>query len=150
MKLLKNNKGFSVVEVVIAMVVVSLVTATALSILSLSAAHSKTTTYKIDAQYLVSDAVECFKVSDTADEFYDALVFRGGWVGANRDGENYSFILEKSGYAVLVSTDYENNESSFLNLVIRILDPSDPDNSILIAEGTYQKSKEITNVQETP
>ena len=121
------------------MVVVSIVTVTALSILTMASDHTKATSYKIDAQYLVSDAIECFKVSDTADEFYDALVFRGGWVGANRDGENYYFILEKSGYAVRVSTNYENNERRFLNLAISIFDPSDPDNSILIAEGTYKK-----------
>ena len=138
MKLLKNNKGFSVVEVVIAMVVVSLVTATALSILSLSAAHSKTTTYKIDAQYLVSDAVECFKVSDTADEFYDALVFRGGWRSYSKsdEGEQFYFIINNSGYLVQVKTNYSDQSENSLFIVVT--DPAN--NNDIVAELTYRKA----------
>ena len=82
-----HNKGFSVVEVVIALTVISIVTITAISITSLSSKNTQAFLNKADAQYLVADAIECFKAipcssiddyEDFCDKFFRAFEFRGG------------------------------------------------------------------------
>ena len=105
--ILKNKKGITIVEVVIAMTVIAIVSATALSIVLASGDNTRAALYKSDAQYLVADAIECYKVSDEKDELVDALLARGGLV-LNSRGENNGvfkaeFTMEDSGYFVFVT-----------------------------------------------
>lgn len=112
---LKNKKGFSIVEVVIAMLVISVVTATSLSIVYSSADNTKAAMYKADAQYLVADALECFKVSADETQFYNALSFRGGLAipeqqeepDPEADSKQKEGWMVESGYRVLIVADYE-------------------------------------------
>ena len=73
-----NKKGFSIVEVIIAMTVIAIVSASALTIVLKSFDNTRAAMYKADAQYLVYDALECFKVSNSPDEFAAAFTFRFG------------------------------------------------------------------------
>lgn len=77
-----NRKGFSLVEVVIAMAVVSIVTLTAISIVYSATDRNKQANIKSDAIYFTADVIECFKATETAKDFYYALKFR----------ENCSFL----------------------------------------------------------
>ena len=133
-----NKKGFSIAEVVIALAVISLVTITAISITSLSSSNTQTFLNKADAQYLVADAVVCFKVSDTADEFYDALVFRGGWRSYSKsdEGEQFYFIINNSGYLVQVKTNYSDQSENSLFIVVT----NPANNNDIVAELTYRKA----------
>ena len=135
MKLLKNKKGFSVVEVVIAMAVITIVTVTALSILTSAANNTREMMYKADAQYLVADAVECFKVSNSTSEFYEALNFRGNWKGASQSSDSVSiYIINGSCYQVTAITNY-NDLRPTLN--IEVID----NNRKIITEYSYTKAK---------
>lgn len=59
-KLARNNKGFSMVEVVIAMAVVGLVTAAALVIMIGSVDSTQKTFNEAEAENFVANAVECY------------------------------------------------------------------------------------------
>lgn len=85
-----NKRGFSLVEVIIAMAVVSIVTFAALSIIYPATDKTVEANAQSNAIYFVADAIECFKateikgsvVSDYS-EFDEALLFRGGVSIAN-------------------------------------------------------------------
>lgn len=110
-----NNKGFSVVEVVIALTVISIVTITAISITSLSSKNTQAFLNKADAQYLVADAIECFKVTPCSSlndyyyrnfctDFFNAFDFRGGFSPAGGNGLDFrTYKMDKSGYYVEVN-----------------------------------------------
>ena len=73
------------VEVVIAMAVIAVITVTALTIVTTSNDNTIDAMYKADAQYIIYDALECFKTSRNHDEFADALVFRGNLTKQSSD-----------------------------------------------------------------
>ena len=73
-----NKKGFSLVEVVIAMAVVSIVTLTAISIVYSATDINRAGNAESDAIYFAADAVECFKATNTEEGFWNALEFRDG------------------------------------------------------------------------
>ena len=60
LKLVRNNRGFSIVEVVIAMAVVGLVTAAALVIMIGSVETTQKTLDEANAENFVANAVECY------------------------------------------------------------------------------------------
>ena len=83
-KKLKKKKGFSLVEVAIAMAVVSIVTFTAIAIIYPATDKTKEANAKSNAIYFVADAIECFKATEIKgdivrdySEFDEALAFRG-------------------------------------------------------------------------
>ena len=68
-----NKKGFTLLEVVLALAVISIVSATSLAIASNTSDNTRAAMYKADAQYFVYDALECFKASKTKADFYTAF-----------------------------------------------------------------------------
>lgn len=83
-KKLKNKKGFSLVEVAIAMAVVSIVTITAIAIIYPATDKTKVANSQSAAIYFAADALECFKATEVkvdengnkdTSEFYNALMF---------------------------------------------------------------------------
>ena len=77
-KKLKNKKGFSLVEVAIAMAVVSIVTITAIAIIYPATDKTKEANAQSNAIYFAADAIECFKATDNDMEFQFLLLSRGG------------------------------------------------------------------------
>lgn len=73
-----KKSGVSIVEAVIALTVIVLVCATALTIVLSSVSAKVAAVNKSRAQSFASDAFECFKVSDTEQEFIDNMSFAGG------------------------------------------------------------------------
>lgn len=71
-----NKKGFSLVEVVIAMAVVSIVTITAISIVYSATDKNRAGTAESDAIYFAADVIECLEMTETEAEFIEALEFR--------------------------------------------------------------------------
>lgn len=65
-RLARNNRGFSMVEVVIAMAVVGLVTAAALVIMIGSVDSTQKTFNEAEAENFVANAVECYIAADGA------------------------------------------------------------------------------------
>ncbi len=80
-----NKRGFSLVEVAIAMAVVSIVTFAALSIIYPATDKTKVANSQSAAIYFAADALECFKATEVkvdeygnkdTSEFYNALMFK--------------------------------------------------------------------------
>lgn len=73
----KRNRGFSIMETVIALVVIVLVTAAALSItMAAISARVKMSNYS-EAQDFAHNVLECFKAADGEDEFRLNVEFAG-------------------------------------------------------------------------
>ena len=74
---IKRNRGFSIMETVIALVVIVLVTAAALSItMAAISARVKMSNYS-EAQDFAHNVLECFKAADGEDEFRQNVEFAG-------------------------------------------------------------------------
>ena len=141
-----SNKGFSIAEVVIALAIISIVTITAISISSLSSANTQAFLNKADAQYLVADAIECFKATpcksvDDYDEFcegfFEAFRFRGGLTPSSSDvGEHRLFLMDKSRYLVEVTIQFNHNEEK-AELLVTVRDVQ---KDTIVAQEYYVKS----------
>ena len=83
-RLVKNNRGFSVVEVVIAMAIVGLVTAAALVIMVGSVESTQNTLNEAAAQNFVANAVECYIAADGDRDVFALLM--SGAAGYSEDG----------------------------------------------------------------
>ena len=98
-----NKRGFSLVEVVIAMAVVSIVTFTALSIIYPATDKTVEANAQSNAIYFAADAIECFKATKDSDEFFEALYYRLGipYVQAppSPDGINYLIPIDSQWFA---------------------------------------------------
>ena len=105
-KMLRNKKGMTMVEVVIAMVVVLLVTVAAMSIILSSTHTTHTAVCRSQAQYFVSDAFTSFRASDSAEEFAAAMEFCGGYSECAVNENQYIFVLEDSGYVAVANVIY--------------------------------------------
>ena len=106
-RLVKNNRGFSVVEVVIAMAIVGLVTAAALVIMVGSVESTQNTLNEAAAQNFVANAVECYVgVDGNVGEFRDSMVS----LGYPLDGGEYSTCNLPGGYqGQIIVTEYSLN-----------------------------------------
>ena len=89
-KKLKNKKGFSLVEVAIAMAVVSIVTITAIAIIYPATDKTKEANAKSNAIYFAADVIECLKATGTPDELQAALDQREGVTKVKFDIDNAS------------------------------------------------------------
>ena len=73
-----NKRGFSLVEVIIAMAVVSIVTFAALSIIYPATDKTVEANAQSNAIYFAADAIECFKATDNVGELISTMSFRDG------------------------------------------------------------------------
>lgn len=123
-----NKKGFSIVEVVIAMAVITLVTVTAISIATGADKNARTALYRTDAQLFAADAVECFKATKNVNDFKNALESRGvpGYESEELTTTLF-FNLSPSGYVAIVI--YDTNSISV----------TVSDNSNIVTQLTYTK-----------
>ncbi len=105
-KRLFNKKGSIMVEAIIALVIVSLVifTAVSLSIASINTAQSAVR--RAQAQHFAEDALVCFLAADNADQFSDALAFRGGFSDFTVTGSEHVYILSGSNYRAVAQVEY--------------------------------------------
>ena len=137
-----NKKGFSIVEVIIAMTVIAIVSASALTIVLKSLDNTRAAMYKADAQYLVYDALECYKVADSPEAFAAAFEFRGNVMkldnlpdgfaeliatiiassspaveGSGNNGDStkacFYYVIADSQYIVYIELEYGNKDKVF-------------------------------------
>ena len=101
-----NKKGMTIVEVVIAMVVVTMVTIAAVTIILSSTHTTNSAVYKNQAQYFASDALACFRASSDAQQFEDAMAFRGGYSEHSVSENQYTFLLNDSKYVAVATVIY--------------------------------------------
>ena len=95
------------VEVIIAMVVVTLVTITASSLFVTSTHTTQKAINKSQAQHFAEDAFVCFRAAETADQFSAAMELRGGYSEhAVTDGNKYTYTLSGSGFNAVAYVTY--------------------------------------------
>ncbi|MBO5973101.1 MAG: type II secretion system protein [Clostridia bacterium] len=99
-RLARNNRGFSMAEVVIAMAIVGLVTAAALVIMIGSVDSTQKTFNKAEAENFVANAVECYIAAvkdvpgqDITARFINNMVAVAGYTPNNSSAEYVTFDL---------------------------------------------------------
>lgn len=95
LKLVRNNRGFSIVEVVIAMAVVGLVTAAALVIMIGSVETTQKTLNEANAENFVANAVECYIAAegDNISHSFTQNMQTAGYTPNNGAAEYITFNL---------------------------------------------------------
>lgn len=97
-----NKRGFSLVEVIIAMAVVSIVTFAALSIIYPATDKTVQANAQSNAIYFASDAIECFKATRNSTEFFQALSHRSGLpVPPIDDSTPYDYPIDNKWKAII-------------------------------------------------
>jgi type II secretory pathway pseudopilin PulG len=108
--MIKRKNGYSIVEVVIALSVVVIVTASALSIALSSIAARKNAINKSYAQGFADNVLECFKAVNSYDEFISLVSFAEGVdlnEYKNADG-GYTYRSEKRKFTADITVDYDS------------------------------------------
>ena len=108
----KRNRGFSIMETVIALVVIVLVTAAALSItMAAISARVKMSNYS-EAQDFAHNVLECFKAADGADEAekidnFEKNVEFAGYEFSPRVASAYTYSAGNK-FTAYIKADFQN------------------------------------------
>ncbi len=114
-----GRHGFSIVEVVVAMAVIAIVTASALTITLLSLSSEKKAVELSRAQYFAADALEAFRAAEDQSAFESAMEFAGGYSSFEKQGENtYIYKLENSGCTATVTVEYADTDRPAFSLTV--------------------------------
>ena len=104
----KQKRGFTVAELVIAMAVILIVTATALTVVFTSRTAGARALCRADAVRFSENVWECFKASDNTTEFLDAIKFAEGETPAYDEATGiYTWTSPRHGYTATVKLDYD-------------------------------------------
>lgn len=109
-----NKRGFSLVEVIIAMAVVSIVTFAALSIIYPATDKTVEANAQSNAIYFASDAIECFKATKDSDEFFAALYYRMGI--EDKQKQTLHTLIEEKGEEKIYSIPIDNKWKAIIAL----------------------------------
>ena len=114
----RKRKGFSIAEVVIALAIIVTVSVTAISIslLSVSARISALNVHRAHA--FADNAWECFKVSESEEEFIENLEFAEGvTLSDHQNGGSgakiYTYHSEKYGFTSYISVNFTSARYKF-------------------------------------
>ena len=134
----KAKRGYSLVEVVVAMAVITTVTMTALSIMLFSISSRKTASDKAMAQNFAENAWECFKASESREEFVSCLVFAEdvSLADGEEDAEGrtvYRYEFEECRYTATIKIQYSDTARSTFSV-----DVTDDDGDEIVS-FTYRK-----------
>ena len=95
---LKRKRGFALAETVIALTVVLMVSAAALTMIMSSILVKTTSIIETEARGFASDALECFKAADNKTEFENNLKFAMGVVelddNEKTDPNAYRYVFD--------------------------------------------------------
>lgn len=113
-----NQKGFSLIETVIAMAIIIIVTVSALTMVTSSLNITKKEIYTSKAQYFAADSLEAFRIAEDAAQFEETIAFAGGYSYFDVDENLYIYYLENSGYTAEISLAYSDiNRSEFCVII---------------------------------
>ena len=124
----KRNRGFSIMETVIALVVIVMVTAAALSItMAAISARVKMSNYS-EAQDFAHNVLECFKAADDEDEFRLNVEFAGYELSGA--ASTYTYKVENKFEAVITANFASGKFAITVN---------DNNGKVIISVPEYQK-----------
>ena len=93
MNKLKKNRGFSIAETAIALAIIAIVTAAALTVVMASISARVKATNISEAQDFAHNMLECFKAADNIDEFENNVRFAEGLEWPD-DETNYEYTAD--------------------------------------------------------
>ena len=140
----KNKRGYSLVEVVIALSVIVTVSITALSIVLPSVATKVNAINKSYAQSFADNVWESFKAADTQDEFLSFVAFSESATLAegtsNESGKTtYTYDSQEYKFAAEIAVSYAENARHELEVIV-----TDKDGDEIIS-FSYRKGDGIWN-----
>lgn len=112
----KRKSGFSIVEVVIALAVVVIVTASALSIVMAAISARVKTVNRSEAQNFAHNMWECFKASENGTEFESNVKFAYEGLELNKDPDDetkYTYTSDKNNFEATITVNFLDAKSTF-------------------------------------
>lgn len=94
---ISSRKGVSIVEVVVALVIITVISASALSMMMMSVKVERKALTAIEIENAAEDAVDCFRFAQNNAEFLECLQKTGDFV--EEDG---NFVLHGPAYTVTI------------------------------------------------
>ena len=116
---IRSKRGFTIAEVIIALTIIVIVSISSLSVIASAVSANVVSETNIKAQYFAESAWECFKVSDTADEFAENVSFAvGEGLNCLNDGgedtpEIYEYIYKSDRFNAEIEVDFESDTATF-------------------------------------
>lgn len=113
MKKHSSKKGVSVVEAVIAMALISIVASASFTAITASIRTNARAVMRFKSISIVGDCLECFKYSDTPEEFEKSLEFAGMVKDVDYSFLNfnaYLYIFNQGEYQVVVTINWESGK----------------------------------------
>lgn len=117
---IKNRNGFSLVEVMVAMAVIAIVTASAVTIITSALNSTKKNIYANNVEYFASDVLQAYTSAENSENFESAMKFAGYPLvkdGGTEDKYNYTF--EQSKYVAEIKASYSDTDRSELSLIVK-------------------------------
>lgn len=105
-----SRKGFSLMEVVVAMVIIALVSSVVMTLIMSSDTIERNTMGVLNATNVTENVIECFRYADNKEEL-DALLdeFADYEFGLTADNNN-RYVINKDNYRVIFVIDYVAQE----------------------------------------
>lgn len=110
MKKHSSKKGVSVVEAVIAMALISIVASASFTAITASIRTNARAVMRFKSISIVGDCLECFKYSDTPEEFEKSLEFAGMVKDVDYSFLNFQYIFNQGEYQVVVTINWKSGE----------------------------------------
>lgn len=119
----KNKRGYSLVEVVIALSVIVTVSITALSIVLSSVATKVNAINKTEAQSFADNVWESFKAADTQDEFLSLVSFSEDVTLTESETDEsgntiYTYYSEEHKFTAEIAVRYSENARSEFSISV--------------------------------
>ena len=126
-KILKNKRGFTIVEVVISLTIVIIISIGTISLMQVSTKSLRRATYNVQAQNFVADVVSCYRVGELSEK---AIGFAGGeGTQVTQSDGVYACVLPNSGY--IASVEVSSN-----TITVKVYNQSE---TSLVAEASFTK-----------
>ena len=100
---LNSRKGFTVVELVVAMAIILIVSATAIAIVNTQNTVYLRTTQTVEATNMAENAIECFRFAVNNGEDFKTVFEKTGCEVT--EDENGNYVTESNGMTVTITID---------------------------------------------
>ena len=107
-KRLKDKRGVSMAEMIIAMTIITLVTAAAMTIMISSLRTTNRDFSEANAQHFAANVVACYTASTDVEDFRSKMESIGGYVSADHSGEDTSLYYLNGDYRAIVQVTSAN------------------------------------------
>lgn len=110
---LKNRRGVSIVEVVVAMTIIVLISGTAMSFIFTSDANADKDVAYTNARLIAENALEIFKHADDAKDYQTIFAQHLKKDGTPSDSTTYSYTYAPGYVTLNIKADYSDNKKIF-------------------------------------